>query len=889
VDDLIHTKVAPPAWLANNVRRESLLARLDGALTKRLTIVHAPAGYGKTSLLSQWRDTLRARGIRVAWLTLEGEDSDAAQIARYLGLALDPDHVGSPVDLPPRAALSAIISRLGREEEPIVLILDDHDRADDPAVLDFFVALIRLAPANCHVVAASRDYPRLGQSALVAADQVLEITTRDLKFSSVEAGALLRPQIELDDRGLDQIMDRTEGWPIALQLTALSIRRGVDRDTLAQHVGGPGVELARYLSEQVFTALPPATQDVLLRTAVLDRVTGEAINHLCDRLDGWLVIEQLEQQGVVLTPLDAGRIAFRYHQLFTSYLRDRLARHDRAAFRAVHRRAARFFTARGEVTEAVGHAIQAEDEALLADVVEHAGAWRLIPQGLQAVVERALSALPAHTIDQRWRLRLARIYLRIKHGEMAAARADYDALTSANVLVELSVDARIEVRVVGDTLADYENVPMTLDDLIEREALLRTLPADDHLVLASVTEALGAKYLEGGWLERAMEPTLAARGHYRALGLIYSELFTHFQEARIRRAQGRISDAARILAETRAWIETHFGAQSDLAANCAAFQAELLFEQGRDADALRLLDWALPHMEQSDGWVDVYQAAYATAARATAAAGDLQAAIAILARARALAVRRRFPQLEHLARLHEAGLMIDYAGHFKQASALAETSDVDGWAAAMATESPQYRPVAVAATLLRAKLRLLDGDVASANEDLVLLRRWAGQHGAGRLLVDVNLLVADVAERMGDAELTQQRFDEAVGAAMFHDLSRPFIELHSFTREKLNHAVNRGENGDDRFRVGFLRAVLRGLSARPDQRIVPNALSDGEAAILAHLRRGLSNKEIARHIGMSPDTVKYRLKSIFRKVGVDNRRDAVRVSQERGLTPNHAG
>ncbi|WP_294392648.1 LuxR C-terminal-related transcriptional regulator [uncultured Sphingomonas sp.] len=887
MSELIHTRIAPPAWLGNQVRRDVLLARIDAALGKRLTLLHAPAGYGKTSLLSQWREQIDARGVRTAWLTLEHEDTDAVRMAQYVALALDVEAEQSLIDLPPRAALSAIISRLAQDTRQVVLIFDDLHRADNPAAIEFLKSLIRLAPANTHFVISSRDYPWLGQSALAAADQLLELTTDDLKFSAEEAGALLDQQVALDEGDVARMMARTEGWPIALQLAALSIKRGADRHTLAEHIGGPSPELARYLSEQVVMALPEGVQDVLLRTAVLDRLTGETVDLLCDRQDGWLVLERLEQQGVVLTPLTADRSAYRYHQLFAEYLRERLARQDRGLFRAMHWRAARFFADRGHVVDAINHALHAGDDTLLADIMEDAGGWRLIPQGLQSAVERGLTALPAGIADTRWRLRLARIYLQIKRGEMAAAQADYDLFTAAPATADLSADAWIEVRVVGDTLADYHNLPVAFDDLLEREALLRTLPSYDHLVLANGMEVLGARYVEGGWLERALEPTLAARDHYRALGSLYSELFTHFGEARIRRAQGRISDAAIILASTQQSIHAAYGKQSDLAANCAAFEAELLFEQDRGSDAMALLDWALPHMEQSDGWVDVYNAAYGTAARATAAGGNLEGARLLLARARRLASRRRLPQLELLATLCEVDILIDHATDLAGARQLAEAIGLDALAETMGHESPRYRPVAVAATLARIKLLLAADDAVGAGDALRQLRRWGKQHGAGRLLVDVSILLAEAYARTGDGMRAQALFDEAVGTAMFQNLKRPFLDLHPFTRNAIDEAVARGGDAD-RFRNQFLRGLARTISGRTTTPAYLNALNESEVTILRHLSHGLSNKEIARLIGMSPDTVKYRLKSMFRKIGVHNRRDAVRVSRERGFAVDPA-
>jgi len=890
VDELIQTKVAPPIWMGDQIRRDGLLERLDGALERRLTLIHAPAGYGKTSLLAQWRDRFDADTTLVAWLTLERDDSDPRRLAQYIALALggaEGDAVDEgdrvPANLPARAALSVIINRIARERRTVMLILDDLHCAESAEVTDFLQSLIRLAPRNCHFLIASRDTPRLGQSVLAAEDQLLELTAEDLKFSLPEAEAMLAradgKPLALDD--VRSLVERTEGWPIALQLTFLSLKRGTDRRLLTGGFTGSSSELARYLSEQVLMSLPEETQDIVVRTALLDRVTGEAVNLLCDRHDGWLVLERLEQQGVLLTPLSPEREAYRYHQLFAEYLRERLARRDATELHMLHRRLADWYGARGETAEAVTHAIRADDDNRLADLVEAANGWRLIPQGQQVLVERALAKLPASIVDARPRLVLARIYLDIKCGRMGAARIDYDRLVASADHAETSPDLRTEIRVVGDVLTEYENVPMPLEDLLAREALLRTLPGDDHLVLANASESLGAKYYEGGWLERAIEPTLAARDHYQALGSLYSDLFTRFHEARIRHAQGRMNEAGAILAAARIEIEANFGDRSDLAANCAAFEAGLLYEQDRPDEATALLEWALPHMEQSDGWVDVYAVAYFTAARIAAGDGALDRARSLLARARAVAARRGLRQLDLLASLCELELLLDH-DEGAMANALAENIGLDALADAMAQDSPVYRWVATAASLYRTKLALIEGNHATALAELDAMELWAHRHGAGRLLIDLNVLRAYGYRGTGDAAKAQACFDEAVGTAMFQGIVRPFLDAGRFVRHLLEEPTDAGPRVD-RFRAQFLKTLARALSSRRAPPEPSGLLSDAESAILLHLSQGYSNKEIARLIGMSPDTVKYRLKSVFRKIGVTKRRDAVRVSHERGL------
>lgn len=891
MNDVIAAKFDPPVWMGDQIRRDPLLKLLERALSHRLTLIHAPAGYGKTSLLAQWRDSLASASVQAAWLTLERDDRDLKRLIKYLSLAIqglgrgEGSRKGMSGDLPPRAALSAIVNELDRKAYPFVLILDDLHHADSPAVTEFLQSLIRMAPSNCYFVFASRDYPGLGQSVLAAEEQLLEITAEDLRFSKLEAASLLaRDDSALAKEDIAKILDRTEGWPIAVQLTSLSLKRGIGQETVIEQDCGSSTDLARYLSDQVLLALPEETREIVIRTSLLDRLTGDLVNLLCDRKDGWLVLESLEQQGVFLTPVTAERREYRYHQLFAEYLRDRFERSDHAEFSSLQHRLALWFAERDMVAEAVNHAILANDDVLLADILAQAGGWRLIPQGLQGVVERGLAKLPKKLVMSCPHLALARVYLLVKVGELGAARAEFDRLIGDSPEAGLSADLRTEIRVVGDTLADYENQPVSLDDLLAREALLRKLPADDHLVLAHIRETLGAKYFEGGWLERALQPTLAAREHYRSYGSTYSDLFTRFLEARIKRAQGRSKDAGTILQAAWQKIVANFGDRSDLAANCAAFQAELLFEEGRAPAARALLDWAIPHMEQSDGWVDVYAAAYLTEAQALAGEGALDEAWNILARARRVASRRRLQQLELLAAICEVELHLAYGADIDGAVKAAAVMELDRYADMMTEESPLYRPVAVAASLCRIKLLLLTEKIEPAMEELERLRSWANQRGAGRLLIDVNILAAYGHRAMGALDDARSCFDDAVGIAMFQDIVRPFVDARQFVQACLDDAMG-ADMQVDRFRDQFLKSLAKSISAYRNNATVLGLFSEAEAEVLYYLSQGHSNKEIARLIGMSPDTVKYRLKSVFKKIGVSKRRDAVRVSAERWNLP----
>jgi LuxR family maltose regulon positive regulatory protein len=885
MDEIIAARFEPPKWMGEQVSRKGLLERLDAALAHRLTLIHAPAGYGKTSLLSQWRVRLDLQKKCVAWLTLERDDGDLARLVDHLALLLTGDraldHRGrrSP-GLPISAALSVIINSIERRSEQQVIILDDLHRARGHDVLGFLGDLVRLAPPHCHFVVASRDYPALGQAVLAAEGQVLEFGERDLRFSADEAKTLLdrNGQSPASDE-LDRILERTEGWAIAIQLASLTLRL---------HPGGiagfdgTGTELTRYLSEQVLMSLPEDLRTVVMRTSLPERITGELADMLCERDDGWLLLENLEQGGVFLSAVDAQQSAYRYHQLFAEFLRSRFQRTDRATYNRLQAWLSDWFAERGMISDSVDHAISADDTDRLALILVREGGWRLIPLGFQAVLERALMVLPENVITTHPIIALAEVYLTMKQGDLSGARVRFDNIARSLVPDTISAELRTEMRVVGDTLSDYENRPVSLDDLLERESLLRTLPATDHLVLANIRETLGAKYFEGGWLERALQPALAAREHYRAVGSLYSELFTRFLEARIKRAQGHSKEAAFILADAATDITANFGTRSDLAANCAAFQAELLYEEDRVAEADELLDWCVPHMEESDGWVDVYYAAYTTQARIFASKAQFEDAWAVLARAKRVAIRRGLDQLELLAEICERDLRLTHGEAVTNIEKSTTEIGLDGLADSMRERSPRYRPVSLAAMMLRTKLHLMSEQHEKAKADLAVLRSWAAERGAGRLIVDVNILSAYVWHKSGNKSESRTTFDEAVGIAMFQDLRRPFIDNRNFVRPCLDDTLATAPEMD-KVRNQFIKSIERSLSASRNTLTIQGLFNEAEAEVLHYLSQGHSNKEIARLIGMSPDTVKYRLKNVFKKIGVSKRRDAMRIAAERAL------
>jgi LuxR family maltose regulon positive regulatory protein len=881
--DPIATKFDHPVR-SHQVVRVALLRRLGEAISsRRLTLVHAPAGYGKTSLLAQWRRTLKGTGLEVRWLTLEEEEADATHFADSLMFAIAGGRLGE--NAPLRTATSAIVNRFVKDARETVIILDDFQRAESAAVCNFLRTLIRLVPPTVHFVIASRDCPKLGNAELTADQEFLEIGAADLRFSLEEAEAVLRnaATVPLTAEHVSRLVERTEGWPIAIQMAALSLRSGSDGGERIPEFSGPDWQLASYLSEQVLAGLPPDIQSVVTRTAVLERVNGELVDLLCDRTDGALVLERLEQQDLFIVPLDREHINYRYHQLFADILGARLKRLEPRTFCKLHSSAARWFSDRGQVLEAVRHALLSDDSELLAQTLDDAGGWRMIPEGRMDALVTALDRVPEAMLARFPRLILARVYRLIKQGEIYAARASYDSFRASAAHTDLAPGLSTEVNLVGEVLAEYENAPVRVEDLLSKEALIRSLPSNDHLMLSNVYESLGEKYCECGWLERALEPARRARAHHKALQSLYGELFARFLEARIVLAQGRLEEAGAILDEAAADIHSAYGPRSDLAANCAAYQAEVRFEQGAVEDATELLDWALPHMERSDGWFEIYASGFGTAIRAALAMGSEEVQ-PVIARMRATATRRHLAQLELLAGIHEVEATI-CTGRFGDALGIANRLEIDRLADSMREEIPLYRQVAIAAAVCRIKLRLCTDSHAAALSELEAMHRWAQRHGHGRLLITLGILAARGHQLAGDVRKASSCFDEAVSMSMFQGFMGPFLDCR---RSLILPPLESGPRGaatreTDRFREKYLRRLRKLLRVTSTGHRESSILSAPELLTLTHLDKGYTNKEIARLLNVSPNTVKYRMKSLFAKMGVTSRHAAVQLSREQGM------
>ena len=380
---IIRTKLYPPPMAPDTVQRQRLLSLAQSAEQSPLTLVSAPAGYGKSTLVSQWLDLL---GCKSAWLSLDNEDSELTQFLSYVVAALHDAYPGCCAEiaeilqsavLPDVHSLAGIFcNEIDAYEETMVLILDDYHRLSSSEVDNFLDTVLKHPPQNMHLVIVSRRDPSLSLHALRARGALCEVRLQQLRFREDETRALIR--LDLDDTITDDeirvLHERTEGWPVALRLARLATAKTSSKASIVDRLPEDSHAVRTYLMQEVLAGQPAEIREYLLRTAFLDRFCAELCEVVMPEdsagISGKEFVNHINQANLFLIPLDVSKDWFRFHHLFQSMLQDlALTRLGKEEIRDVHTRASGWFEEHEFLGEAIRHALSAGKANEAADVI----------------------------------------------------------------------------------------------------------------------------------------------------------------------------------------------------------------------------------------------------------------------------------------------------------------------------------------------------------------------------------------------------------------------------------------------------------------------------------------------------------------------------------------
>ena len=901
---LLETKFYVPRSRRGLVPRPRLSQRLDRGSALKLVLVSAPAGFGKTTLLTEWLAAGPAAPTDqrlAAWLSLDRSDNDPASFWTYVIAALRTVAPGvgdsalallqAPRPSPIETVLTVLLNDLGATAGDLVLVLDDYHVIDASDVQDGMAFLLDHLPPWLHVVIASRADPALPLARWRARGELVEIRAAELRFTADEAAAYLNEimGLQLTARDVAALEGRTEGWIAALQLAALSMQ---GRDDVAGFIAGFAGDdryVVDYLAEEVLQRQPDHVQAFLLQTSILDRLSGPLCDAVTGQGGGKAMLEALDRGNLFLVPLDDRRQWYRYHHLFADVLQARLLDEQPGQVPGLHRRASVWYEQNGEPPMAIGHALAARDFDQAADLIERAiPAMRITRQ--ETTVHGWLKALPDEVVRVRPMLSFAVAGALLTGGEPEEVEVRLrDAgrwLQEAAATGEGSL-ARPGEMVVADE-EEYRRLPGAIELYRSALALVRgdvpgtvrhaqrTLDlalTEDHGVRAGAAGFLGLAFWTSGDLEAAHPAWAQCAAGLRRSGQIADIFGCAIAMADIRLVQGRLGEAMRTYDQALQRASVQDGPVLRGTADMYVGMSEVHRERGD----LQAATQQLLRSQELGEYNGLPQNPYrwrVAMARIRQAEGDLGGALDLLDEAERLYVGDFFPNVRPVPAL-KARVWI----------AQGRLGEALGWAheqGLSADDDLSYLREFEHITLARMLLARSRGEpvhqVTRLLERLLLAAEEGGRTGH---VIEILVLQALALQAPGPIPAALTCLERALTLAEPEGYVRVFVDEGPPIGSLLRAAEKQGTTR------GYVRRLLAAVSQTrqdsPGRQALIDPLSERELDVLRLLGTELDGPAIARELMVSLNTVRTHTKNIYTKLAVTNRRAAVRRAAELDL------
>ena len=919
---LLATKLFLPAALGALTPRPRLHALLDKALEHPFTLVSAPAGFGKTTLLSTWARSLSVHNTGVCWLSLDEEDNDPYLFWTYVLSALQtqaPQHFASllaqlqsPSPPPLKSLLIQLINLLTKSTRHLVLILDDYHLITEESVHTTLASLVEHQLSQLHLILATRADPPLLLPLLRARQQVWEIRTAQLRCTTQETRAFFQDVvgIQLPDQTIQEVTARTEGWLVGLQLLGLSLPEQVDPLTLLDQVSGEQCYILDYLTEVVLQKQPPEVQRFLLCTCILERLSASLCDAVREQAGSQQMLEHLERANLFVVSLDDKRQWYRYHALFAQALSHQLQHTHPDLVPLLHARASRWYAQHQQTAAAILHAFQAHEWHWAADLIEQAypllvsftwGANRHVLVQLRQLVEQLptevlagrphlclacnhlLWTITPHSLLSMW-LDLAESALRALSKEQRISQRDLSSQEQRDQLGKIFALRVTHLESLqADGQAAIELGEQALLHLSPENASFRaivTIGMSRAYYVSSLNDAVAsAKYGRLAVLlaQEAREPAVTCC-------MVANTAFYLMGAGHLHEAEQLTKEALHLLAPFDSSCLPEIGWIN----SC---QAEILRERNKLAAAQALATKAISLCEQSVSLVSLpcLYWGYAVLIRISLSCGDRDAACTFLQQAEQIG--KSMNQQLYLVQ-HPLFTLVDQVRVWL---ACGELDQATRWAAQLNVREQHLTPfVHERQEVAWARILLAQDQPTAALQRLVPARQRATAGHRWGHVMEICLLQALAHQRLDEEPQALAPLSEAVR------LGEPEGYIRSFVEEGAAMAELLCKLREKQRKVGptpYLDQVLAAFP-KPSQTPASQAksmvkqtqvqplfepLSERERQVLQLLAQGRTNQQIAQDLVIALDTVKRHVSHIFSKLGVTNRVQAVKQAHDLSL------
>ncbi len=875
---LLATKMHIPEIPTGLLPRPRLSEQLHQALTHRLTVITAPAGFGKTTAVSAW---LRASPVVAAWLSLDEGDNDLVRFWTYVFSSLQTGYREICTSLLEQLRapslhqsphiehlLTRLVNALDAGSQQTILMLDDYHAVTSPAIHASLVFLLEHLPSTLHIMLLTRVSPPLHLARLRACNQLLELRATDLRFTLDEASSFLKTvmRLQLSPEEIALLAERTEGWPAALQLAGLSLRQP---EANRQNTFALGQRyIFDYLAEEVLQGQPEYVQEFLLHTALLTRLSGSLCDALTGNSDGAGLLAYLERANLFVVALDEAHCWYRYHQLFAEFLKARLREQAPELAAVLHAKAADWYEQHGYLAEAIYHLNEMKAYTRLGRCVV---AWsdRLIGRGDFTLLRQWVELLPRQEV--RASPRLCLVYARTLAflGQLDTATLYLQELEA----VCAGTDDGEQTDLRGEILASHALIAImrleTAQAITLAQQALACLPPQHGFIRSVLTLSLGIAYRSynaeaarealGEAIRQADNPHVAIMSTYH--------LAYHLQ------LQGQFHRAFELYQHALAFLpgDQRIPALAVALLGCA----EIYREWNRLEEAERWLMEAIP-LGKAWSFLGILTGIIVTLARVKQARGDF-AAVRLLLRQHIRAAEEQQDAISlSTARAYLANLDL---AEGNRAAALAWAEEFAESVRGMEPEVFREREY-----LLLAHIQIQTGEgklheISALLDKLLALFEPDDQRFA---VLKILILQSLLYQRQHDTERALATLMRALTLSepegfirIFADEGQPLLAL-------LERAIERrqrtGPLSAQRFSLAYARLVLQATAQASMARQGP--LSEREGEIVRLVAAGLSNQQIAQHLTIALSTVKWHIKQIYNKLNVNSRTQLLAYARE---------
>ena len=892
VEPFLTTKFLLPTTREDIIPRQNLIELLKQSLSNKLTIVSAPAGFGKTTLIGDW---IKQQKISAAWLTLDENDNDPIRFLSYYLKALQtivPDFgetileiLQAPQTQINEPLLTSLINEIAATfSVEFVFVLDDYHLVESPRINEIIAFILNHLPSLMHMVVATRSDPSLPVALLRGRGELLEFRQGDLRFTNEEAAEFLNQikRLQLAPNQIEALTTRTEGWISGLQMAAISMQGRENISEFIQSFTGSDRYIFDYLIEEVLNRQPEKVQEFLLNTSILNRLHSDLCNAVMDKSDSQSILEFLERANLFIIPLDNNREWYRYHHLFSDLLRKELVKKSPEIINDLHQKASSWCHKAGYPEEAFTHALAAGDIVAAAKILERSF-LAMMGRGELALSRKLFGRIPDEMIRSRPILSIQRAWILTLSGQVKEAEVLLQAienLPSIEINKELSGNLAIIRALIATMRGDMDSaisLAQHADDL---------LLTDDLVIRGMLAYIYGIGYLATGNLNKAERACEQIKQFGLASNSLWAKTVAYHQLAQIEKLRGHLNEAQALCEEVLQNAVLRKAGRQGFLCGIYSELGDIMRERNNLESATKMVNKSL-EISESWGVLTDIVSGNITLARIYLAKGDLDSA------AKTINQAVKNSELGNIFQLVQGKLDACQVQIWLQQGNI---SNATRWANEIELKLDSFNTGKLIDFVSELELinlsrvwnttDIMGGTTSNLEKSKQLLSRLAHSAEMGQRyyrLIEILVLQAIVFDQLGNEKEAFEALKRSILLAQPEGCMRIFLD----EGQTMYNIVKKAQKAE--IKIPYMRELLNAFDDQVEglpessRSSLPEELSDRELDVLRMLPTNLTAAEIADELFVAKSTIDTHIKHIYSKLGVNRRMEAIQRAKELDL------